>query len=128
MLDAKTINSINDFLEANLFIAVVMVNVVLIYGRHVPISDGYAVDWVWGWWKECQIISTTPKYKTLERTLCGSFTRLRHSWFVLTRASATFAVSSYYTGGFLLGQRSFSPWFVLFWVLVFLSAFSIIRW
>jgi len=57
-----------------------------------------------------------------------SFTKLRYSWFVLACALPAFAVGGFYTGGFLLARRPFSPWFVLFWVLLFLGAFSIFRW
>ena len=57
-----------------------------------------------------------------------SFTRMRHSWVVLVGAVPAFAVGGFYTGGFLLARRAFSPWFVLFWVLLFLSALVIARW
>jgi MFS superfamily sulfate permease-like transporter len=67
------INSINDFLEANLFIAIAMINAVLIYNKYVLKSDGHRIYWVWGWWRDCQIIKTTPKYKTLKCILYASF-------------------------------------------------------
>ena len=38
-----------------------------------------------------------------------SFTRMRHSWVVLVCALPAFAVGTFYTGGFLLARRHFSP-------------------
>ena len=57
-----------------------------------------------------------------------SFTKRRHSWIVLVCALPAFAVGAFYTGGFLFSQRPFSPWFVIFWLLLLLGAFSIFRW
>ena len=67
------INSINDFLGVNLFIAIAMINALLIYNKYVLKSDGHDVYWVWGWWRDYQIIKTTPKYKNLKRILYASF-------------------------------------------------------
>jgi hypothetical protein len=66
-------NSTDDFLEANLFIAIATINAVLIYSKYLLRSDGHRVSWVWGWWRDCQIIKTTPKYKTLKCILYASF-------------------------------------------------------
>jgi 1,4-dihydroxy-2-naphthoate octaprenyltransferase len=57
-----------------------------------------------------------------------TFTKYRHSWIVIICALPAFAVGIFYTGGFLLSRRPFSPWFALFWVLLFFGAFSIFRW
>jgi len=67
------ITSMNNFLEANLFIAIVIINTVLIYNKCVLKSDGHKVYWVWGWWRDYQIIKTIPKYKNLKRILYASF-------------------------------------------------------
>jgi len=70
------ITSINDFLEVNLFIGIVIINAVLIYNKYVLKSDGHKVYWVWGWWRDYQIIKTIPKYKHLKRILYGSLVYL----------------------------------------------------
>ncbi len=51
----------NDFLEANLFIAIGIINTVLIYNKYILKSDGHKVNWVCGWWRDYQIIKTVPK-------------------------------------------------------------------
>ena len=76
MLDAKMISSISDFLEANLFIAIGIINFVLIYNKYVLRSDGYEINWVWGWWRDYQLIRTKPKYKTLKSILYACFSYL----------------------------------------------------
>jgi hypothetical protein len=67
------ITSINSFLEANLYIAIVIINAVLIYNKYVLKSDGHKVYWVWGWWGDYQIIKTITKYKNLKRLLYANF-------------------------------------------------------
>ncbi len=57
-----------------------------------------------------------------------SFTPKRHSWIVLISALPGFAVGAFYTGGFFLARRPFSPWFVIFWLLLFFGGLSITRW
>jgi hypothetical protein len=57
-----------------------------------------------------------------------SFTKLRYSWMVLACALPAFAVGAFYTIGFLLARRPFSPWFLIFWLLLVFGSFSIFRW
>jgi hypothetical protein len=66
----------NDFLDANLFIAIGLINAVLIYNKYVLKSDGHKVYWIGGWWRDYQIIKTIPKYKTLKRILYACFSYL----------------------------------------------------
>jgi hypothetical protein len=66
----------NDFLEANLFVAIAIINAVLIYNKYILRSDGYEINWVWGWWRDYQIIKTIPKYKTLKKISYACFSYL----------------------------------------------------
>jgi hypothetical protein len=63
------LTSINSFLEANLLIAILVINAMLIYNKSILKSDGHKVYWAWGWWKDYQIVKTVPKYKNLKRLL-----------------------------------------------------------
>ncbi len=55
-------------------------------------------------------------------------TRHRRSWVVPVFALPSFLIGSFYTGGFLLAGRHNQPEAPLFWLLLFLGAFSIVWW
>ncbi len=57
-----------------------------------------------------------------------SFRTLRRNWLVLVGALPALAVGAFYTVGFLVGRRPFSPFFVIFWFLLLLGAIGVVRW
>ena len=57
-----------------------------------------------------------------------TFTRYRHSWFVLACALPAIGVGAFYTVGSFVRDRELLPFHIPLVLLLFLGLFSIVRW